>query len=310
MFVSTAIRVITMVAFGVPGYLLVRFRALGEEHIKAFAKFLLYACQPALTLHALDSVDSSPELIGNIGIFFAVTLVAQCVVVALYCLIFRRSLRAPAKRVCAVAGVFGNVGFIGIPLLEALLPECPEALAYSAAFSTSMNLLAWTLGLLMLTGEKKYISFRAVFVNPAMISSIAAFVLFAFGIKLPAAIGYYIETLGDMSIAVCMTVLGMRLACKSLRSIFTNPDVYVSAFFKLAVFPAITALMFALLPVDGALKSAAFILCCCPTAAMIQSLSETHGGDSATAADAVLAANLLCIFTVPLMWTAYSHLLL
>ena len=43
---------------------------------------------------------------------------------------------------------------------------------------------------------------------------------------------------------------------------------------------------------------------------MIQSLSETHGGDSATAADAVLAANLLCIFTVPLMWTAYSHLLL
>ena len=124
MFVSTAIRVITMVAFGVPGYLLVRFRALGEEHIKAFAKFLLYACQPALTLHALDSVDSSPELIGNIGIFFAVTLVAQCVVVALYCLIFRRSLRAPAKRVCAVAGVFGNVGFIGIPLINGVFgPE-------------------------------------------------------------------------------------------------------------------------------------------------------------------------------------------
>ena len=59
MFVSTAIRVITMVAFGVPGYLLVRFRALGEEHIKAFAKFLLYACQPALTLSRCTALFSA-----------------------------------------------------------------------------------------------------------------------------------------------------------------------------------------------------------------------------------------------------------
>lgn len=297
-----------MVAYGVPGYLLVKTKLLGEKHIKGFAVFLLYACQPALTIYSLVSVERTPGLIADMGIFFGVTLLGQVIIIGLYCLIFRKKLAQAAHRVCAVAGACGNVGFLGIPLLEQLLPEHPEIIVYSAAFSVSMNIIAWTLGLTLLTGSRKYISLKALILNPAAISFLIAFPLFAFGVKLPEAPVEYLGVLGRMSTVVCMTVLGMRLALKKIVTVFTNARVYAAAAFKLLLFPAAVTLLFLPIRVEPQVKAAAAILCACPAAAMIQSLSETHGGDSATAADVVLATNLLCILSIPLVWTVFNAL--
>ena len=297
-----------MVAYGVPGYLLVKTKQLGENHIKAFAVFLLYVCQPALTVYSLVSVERTAGLLGNMGIFFGVTLLGQIIIIGIYCLIFRKKLGESAHRVCAVAGACGNVGFLGIPLLEALLPDHPEVIVYSAAFSVSMNIIAWTLGLSLLTGSRRYISFKALVLNPATLSFLAGFPLFAFGVELPDAPVEFLGVLGKMSTVVCMTVLGMRLALKSFTAVFTDLRVYAAAAFKLLLFPAVVTLLFLPIPVEPQVKAAAAILCACPAAAMIQSLAETHGGDSATAANVVLATNILCILSVPLVWTVFNAL--
>lgn len=309
MFAITALKVLMMIAYGVPGYLLVKTKALGEDSIKAFAKFLLYVCQPALSLYTLTSVDSTPILIRDLWIFFFVTLLAQIAVIFLYSFIFSKKMKSDlGHRVCSVAGICGNVGFFGVPLLEYLIPGMPEVRVYSAAFSISMNVIGWTLGLLMMTGDKKYIKLKAVFLNPSVITFAVSFTLFAFGVKFPEAIADFIETLGRMSTVVCMTVLGMRLATKSLVKIFTNYRIYIAAAIKLIICPIIIGGMFALLPIGDEVKTAAFVLACCPGATMIQSLSETYGGDSRTAADIVLSTSLICILTIPLMWTIYNSI--
>ena len=308
MFGITAVKVFTMIAYGVPGYILVKTKQLDERHIKAFAAFLLYVCQPALSVYSLVSVDFSLELLKNMGVFFAVTFVGQLLIIGLYSLLFRKRLSEAAHRVCAVACACGNVGFLGIPLLEQLLPDHPEVLAYSATFSISMNLIAWTLGLSLITGSRKYIGVRAMALNPATLAFLVSLPLFISGVKLPDALLGYIEVIGRMSTVVCMTVLGMRLALKNAASVFGNPRIYCTAAFKLLLFPALVTLLFLPIPVGFPVKAAACILCSCPAAAMIQSLSETHSGDSATAADVVLSSNLLCILTIPLAWTVFNAL--
>ncbi len=309
MYAITALKVLMMIAYGVPGYLLIKTKVLGEESIKVFAKFLLYVCQPALSLYTLASVDSTPLLIRDLWIFFFVTLAAQVAVIGLYSLIFRGKMKADlGHRVCSVAGICGNVGFFGVPLLEYLLPDMPEVRVYSAAFSISMNVIGWTLGLLMMTGDKKYIKLKAVFLNPSVIAFAFSFTLFACGVKFPQVIADFIETLGRMSTVVCMTVLGMRLATKSIVRIFTNYRIYIAAVIKLILSPIIIALLFAALPVGQEVKTSAFVLACCPGATMIQSLAETYGGDTRTAADIVLSTSLLCILTIPLMWTIYNSI--
>ncbi len=311
MFGITALKVLMMIAYGVPAYILVKVKALGEDSIKAFAKFLLYVCQPALSLYTLSSVESTPQLIKELWIFFAVTLVGQVAIIFLYYAVFNKRIKKDfAHRVCAVAGACGNVGFFGVPLLEYLIPGVPEVRVYSAAFSIAMNVLGWTVGLLMMTGDKKYIKLRAVFINPSVITFAISFALFAFEVKFPELPAEYIETLGRMSTVVCMTVLGMRLATKSLAGIFSNYRIYIAAFAKLIISPIVIGLIFSLIPVSETVRTSAFILACCPAATMIQGLAETHGGDGRTAADIVLSTSLICIFTIPLMWTLYNMLVL
>ena len=311
MFGITALKVLLMVAYGVPGYLLVKVRALGEDSIKAFAKFLLYVCQPALSLYTLSSVEATPTLIRDLWIFFFVTLIGQVAIIFLYFFLFRRKMKTDfAHRVCAVAGACGNVGFFGVPLLENLIPGVPEVRVYSAAFSIAMNVLGWTLGLLLMTGDKKYIKLKAVFINPSVIAFAVSFTLFALRFKFPPMPAEYIETLGRMSTVVCMTILGMRLATKKLSSIFSNYRIYIAAASKLILSPIVIGLIFSLLPLNQELKTSAFILACCPAATMIQGLAETHGGDGRTAADIVLSTSLMCIITIPFMWTLYNLLFL
>ncbi len=311
MFTLTALKVLMMVAYGVPGYLLVKTKHLGEESIKTFAKVLLYICSPALCVYNLSSVTSTPSLIGELWMFFGLTLFCQVVIILLYAFLFKNKLKTDAAyRVCAVTGACGNVGFFGMPLLEYLMPGIPEVRIYSAAFSISMNVIGWTLALLLMTGDRKYIKLKAVFLNPSVVSFAVSFVIFVFKIEFPSLVAEYIESFGRMSTFVCMTVLGMRLATKKLSTIFTNGRVYLASASKLVVFPIVTALLFVVMPVSQNVKTAAFILACCPAATMLQSLAETHNGDGRTAADIVLATSILCILTIPVMWTLYSTFVL
>ena len=311
MFGITALKVLMMIAYGVPGYILVKTKALGEESIKAFAKMLLYVCSPALSIYNLSSVDRTPKLVTELGLFFFITLVAQVAIILLYSFLFKNKLKTDAAhKVCAVTGACGNVGFFGVPLLEYLMPGLPQVRVYSAAFSITMNIIGWTLGLLLMTGNRKYIKLKAIFVNPSVIAFSVSLLLFLFDVKFPSLVADYVQTLAKMSTVVCMTVLGMRLATKKLSTIFTNSRVYIAAFWKLIIFPLVLFAVFAVIPVDQTVKTAAFILGCCPAATMLQSLAETHGGDGKTAADIVLATSLLCILTIPFMWTAYNFIIL
>lgn len=307
MFVITALKVLMMIAYGLPGYIFVKTKLVGQDSAKVFAKILLYISSPALCIQTLNSVDCTPERLKSMGVFFAASLVSQVAVILLYTVIFKKRFsKNGGHRVCAIAGACGNVGFLGVPLLKFLFPENPEIVLYSAMFSITMNLIGWTLGLWLITGDKKYIKLKSVFVNPSVIAFAVGMTLFVTKTKLPSLLAEYVGMFGTMSTFVCMTVLGMRLATKKLSNVFLNKTVYIGAASKLFVFPLIILGLFSVLPVDETVKTAAFVLGCCPAATMIQGLSEAYDGDSETAANTVLFTSIVCILTIPFMWTLYN----
>ena len=309
MFGITALKVLMMIGYGIPGYILVKTKLVGQDSAKVFAKILLYICSPALSIQTLNSVDCTPECLKSMGIFFVAVMAAQVSLILIYRMVFRKKVKTDGgHKVCAIAGACGNVGFLGVPLLKFLFPENPEIILYSAMFSITMNIIGWTLGLWLMTGDRKYISLKSVFVNPSTIAFIIGFVLFVTKTKLPDMLAEYVGTLGTMSTFVCMTVLGMRLATKKLANVFLNKRIYPGAISKLFVFPLVILGLFYFLPVDQTVRTAAFVLGCCPAATMIQGLSESFDGDSETAANIILSTSIMCIITIPLMWTLYNQL--
>lgn len=309
-FFTTAANVLMLMAFAVPGFLFVKTKSLSERHIPPFSKLLLYACQPCLQLYAFQTAECTPELLRNMGLFFLFCTGVQLLMILAMSLCLRLKLRDACRRVCAASGVFGNVGFLGIPLLQALLPaeNVPSAIALAAAFSLSMNLIAWTGGLFLITGERKHIRARALLLNPSMLSFYVAFPLFLLGIRLPAMALDGVTLMGRMCTPLCMLILGMRLACTPFRQIVTDRFAWLACAGKLILMPLSAFAAVAFLPLPAYFRATLFLLSCCPTASAVQSLSEIYLPEDAirakrTAADAILLSNLLCILTIPLLCT-------
>ncbi len=61
-FKTTLIMVGIMLAYAVPGYIIIKAKAVKSDHIASFSKLLMYVCQPALTLYSFNKADFSKQL--------------------------------------------------------------------------------------------------------------------------------------------------------------------------------------------------------------------------------------------------------
>ena len=297
-FFITLSAVASMLIFTVPAYALVKCKVAKPEHIPLLATILLYLCTPAIIINSFQQLNFSSDTILNLIIYLVLSFLIQFIMMGGVWLIVRKS-EHKKNKIAAIASSLGNCGFFGVPLLKALFPQNPEAVIYSALFSISMNAIAFTFGSLIISGDKKYIKAKKVFLNPAMIGTFISISLFIFGIKLPDLLGNTLESCVTLSTPVCMFVLGMRLATIKLPHIFTNATAYLTVFAKQIIMPLIAFVITLLLPLDPITEAAFIIISSCPVATVVLNLSELLGEGQEHAADCVLLGTVLSILTMP-----------
>lgn len=300
-FEITGLNALMLVALCLPGFFLTKANVLKEEHIKGFAVFLLYVCSPALSIYSFQQAECSREILINIGILLLVTTFMQVLIMGIGFLINIKTYKIDgASRVATVAAAFGNVGFFGVPILQALLPDHPEAMVYSAVMSVMMNLIGWTLGMFMMSGDRKHVSVKNFLINPTTLCLLIALPLFFTNTSLPKPVMNFVEFFSKMSTPTAMTVLGMRLAFVKFRDLMDYRQV-VAIFLKLIALPLITFGIMYALPVDETLKISTYILSCMPPAAITLNFAELSNTSPKTAANIVVVGSLLVAITLPVL---------
>ena len=290
-----------LVALCLPGFFLTKANVLKEEHIRGFAVFLLYVCSPALSIYSFQQAECNMEILINIGILLLVTTFMQVLIMGIGFLINIKTYKIDgASRVATVAAAFGNVGFFGVPILQALLPDHPEAMVYSAVMSVMMNLIGWTLGMFMMSGDRKHVSVKNFLINPTTLCLLIALPLFFTNTSLPKPVMNFVEFFSKMSTPTAMTVLGMRLAFVKFRDLMDYRQV-VAIFLKLIALPLITFGIMYALPVDETLKISTYILSCMPPAAITLNFAELSNTSPKTAANIVVVGSLLVAITLPVL---------
>ncbi len=290
-----------LVALCLPGFFLTKANVLKEEHIKGFAVFLLYVCSPALSIYSFQQAECNMEILINIGILLLVTTFMQVLIMGIGFLINIKTYKIDgASRVATVAAAFGNVGFFGVPILQALLPDHPEAMVYSAVMSVMMNLIGWTLGMFMMSGDRKHVSVKNFLINPTTLCLLIALPLFFTNTSFPKPVMNFVEFFSKMSTPTAMTVLGMRLAFVKFRDLMDYRQV-VAIFLKLIALPLITFGIMYALPVDETLKISTYILSCMPPAAITLNFAELSNTSPKTAANIVVVGSLLVAITLPVL---------
>lgn len=300
-FEITGLNALMLVALCLPGFFLTKANVLKEEHIKGFAVFLLYVCSPALSIYSFQQAECNMEILINIGILLLVTTFMQVLIMGIGFLINIKTYKIDgASRVATVAAAFGNVGFFGVPILQALLPDHPEAMVYSAVMSVMMNLIGWTLGMFMMSGDRKHVSVKNFLINPTTLCLLIALPLFFTKTSLPKPVMNFVEFFSKMSTPTAMTVLGMRLAFVKFRDLMDYRQV-VAIFLKLIALPLITFGIMYALPVDETLKISTYILSCMPPAAITLNFAELSNTSPKTAANIVVVGSLLVAITLPVL---------
>ena len=300
----------SMMIYMALGYLLCKTGKGVASHAKTFSGFLIYVLNPAMILNAFLHTEFSTDAVERLGLFFVITLVTQLLFFFILYLIFRKKYSDPAYRIFTVGSVMGNVGFLGLPVITGVFPEESIVACYSTMYVMSMNLLVFTIGVYLITNDKRFISVKSAILNPTTLSIFAALPLFILQVKLPAVLNDSIGLLAKMVTPVCMLVLGMRMSTVRLKSLFTRAFVYRACLMKLVVYPLFAFACVAFIPFpDITMKISVLLLSAVPSGAVINSLAELHECEQEFSANVVLMTTLMCVVTIPLFSLAVQYLL-
>ena len=287
------------------GFLLCKAGKGHVAHARTLSGLLLYVLSPAMIINSFLQLEYSGENAAKIAKYFIATLVVQILFFAVLYIILRKKYEDAKYRILSVGAVLGNVGFFGMPVISGMFPDDSIVMCYSSVNVMSMNLIVFTIGVFLITNDKKYVSVKSALLNPTTLSIAAALPLFIFNVQLPTVVQSSVEVLAKAVTPMCMFILGMRLSAVKLKPLFTRPFVYCTCALKLLVFPIFAFLCVRWLPFfDDTLKITVVVLAAAPSGAIIESLAELHECEQELSANVVLLTTILSVATMPLITTA------
>lgn len=195
--------------------------------------------------------------------------------------------------------IFSNVGFMGYPVLESIYGG--TGVFYAAIFNIAFNILVWTVGVMLFTGEKDFKSMRKALANPALIAVIIGLIIFVFSITLPSPIATSLKLVGSTTTPISMIIVGSMLAEMQFKTAFSDVSVYYATFVRLLIVPIIVYVLLKLLKVDDLLLNICVILQAMPAAVMAPILAEKYGGDSLLASRCVFITTIVSGITIPII---------
>jgi predicted permease len=248
-------------------------------------------------------LEFSLEMLKNLGIFALLIAAIHAIMLSGSYLVLRKKYVQSVYRIITIGTTFGNCAFFGIPIIEALMPEvASEVIVYTTVYAVVMNILGWTVGSAIISGDSKYISVKKIFLNPATIGLVVALLFYVLGVDLGTEVSSMIQVTGKSATPISMVVMGMRLATMDLKRVFADVRIYLAILVKQIVMPLITFGIIMLLPfVDLNLRMVLFITTACPAASIVLNFAEIVGEGQDSAANLVLVSTILSILTLPLV---------
>ena len=263
-------------------------------------------CNPALIMASILSGDitaTHSDLITAmiLGAIFYIGLVIMG-------FIFPFIVRAEkdSRRFYNVMTVYTNVGFIGIPVARAILPA--NATLYVIICNVMYSLLFYTHGIIILSGGREKMNIKKIF-SPGTIMAILSLLVFWFKIKPPLIIANSITYLGNATVFLSMTLLGVGIARSGIASGLKNIRIWVYIAVRMVLLPIA---MFFVLKIAG--FSSVTILGLCLMAAMpIGNLpliqSEKMGEDTELLANSIAISTAASIITITALMSLFTSLI-
>lgn len=290
----TAQQTLVMFLYMLAGAVLYKKKKITQAGSRDLATTLLWLVLPIVIIDSFCVQFSFHKLI-EMGISFFLGLVALIAAMALARMFF------PDRPIDNFAAAFSNAGFIGIPLVRAVLGD--EAVFYTVGIIAMLNILQWTYGVAVLTGEKKHVSLKSIVLNPIFIGTLTGVLIFCTGMgnRIPQALDSTFHGISMLNAPLAMIVLGCYLAQTKLRNILLTISLYKVCFLRLLLIPIVTVLLFKFIPCGITMKMAVLCAAAAPVGANVAVYAQLNDLDYPYACETVVLSTVLSVISLAVM---------
>lgn len=308
--------VIIFVLLAVPGYLLVKGKLLDQKESGALSKLLTNVGMPFLILSSTLKLEFSGEFTksiiasGVVGILFTVLMFVTSA------LLIRGETDDKRRGMMRFCMVFANNGFIGIPLARAVFGEDSPVMAYLIVLNIITNVMMFTLGVYLISGDKNAINVKKAVLNPVLIAFLIGIALNLLGV--PAAlpeVQTYATYFSNIVTPLSMVILGMKLAGVPMKRLLSSWRMYYVSFARLILYPAVGVALIMVLSMIPFLAFSAdtaiayFVAFAMPTAGLASAFSDQYHGDTDNAVIFTLGTTILSVVTIPILYWVLQFVL-
>lgn len=299
-FLTTAQQVAIMLILIMLGFLLAKIKIFNDDGVKSMTNMVLYFVTPCVIIKSFIR-EFDVNTLKDIGLSFAGALGAHIIYIITAHLIIRDK---PYSRKCVLqySIVFANCGYMALPLLEAILGN--DGVLYATSFIAIFNLIAWSYGIVLISGDKKYMSPKKMLINPGMIAIAIGFVLFFCSVsqeKIPSVIYKPIEHLSFLNTPLPMTIIGYHLSKADFKKIFTDIWALLSIAIRLIVMPAVVLGVLYLCGMRGTMLIASVVCAAAPVAANTTMFASKYNQDTELSVNMVSLSTVISVVTIPVI---------
>ena len=290
------------------GMILYKKEMLSEMTSKQISGIIVNVTNPALLICSAFSEGPRVSL-QELGTALVIFVVIYAVLVAVSFLI-PHILRVPDKyHYCyQMLTVFGNVGFIGIPLASAVLG--PECLIFVSIYNLIYNILIYTFGISVLrraavkqgtAGSLITATRWKKIINAGTISAAATIFFYLADFPIPEIVPSTLTYIGQSTTLLSMLVLGASVAQMAPGDIFSHPKLYGFVLLRQILLPIGCVMLLRLIISDTLILNTLALMLSVPAGNLPLMLSKQLHVETNTISQGIILSTLLSLVTIPVV---------
>lgn len=292
----------TLFALVIVGYVGSKLGYLGGDFDRQLSKLVINITCPALILSsAMTGELPDRRFILPLLLISVITYI----VLAGIAFILPRYLtkKKDDEGVLGFALMFGNVGFMGYPVVASIFGH--EAVFYAAVLNVVNTFAVFTIGTILVTGKSEVEGERfqkKVLYSTPMLAAYLTMAIVALEIdNIPEAISQPLTMLGNITVPAALLIIGSSMSQLSLRALLGNFSVYATALFRLAILPIGVYYLCILLGFSEFVVNINTVVIAMPVATYGTILCLKYGKDTTTITEVTFITTLLSMVSIPLL---------
>ncbi|MDO4332834.1 MAG: AEC family transporter [Eubacteriales bacterium] len=285
------------------GYMLFHKNKLSDSSSGHISGLVVNICNPATIICSALDKEAAISVKEMLSAAFVMLCIYALLLLAGWLLPLIMRIPKEDRYMYHFMTVYGNVGFLGIPLVSAVLGT--SALVYVSINCVIFNLLFYTVGTSIIEKKAaakqsgtKVLLFRIV--NVGTVSSVLTIILYLVDFKLPAVISDTITYAGRATTFLSMIVLGVSVAQMPLKEIFCHKKDYLFIVLRMLLLPICFSLLLKQFVTDPLLLGTSALLLAVPCGNLPLMCAREHKLAADDLARMIILSTLLSVVTIPL----------